>query len=217
MRVLTVAIAIASGLLILLGYFFPNFMGLGSIQPFLLNTALLMAAAAALVGVLNLVMVHADKIRRREKGSVYSAFLIAFLVVAIVAGFFPPGVAILNLGAESIIPGELLFKGIIFPVEAALMGVLTISLLYAAIRLLRRRADLTSIVFVVVAALVLLGSATLPLVMGNNIPVFSSISQGIKNVLAVGGARGILIGVALGTLTTGLRALAGADRPYGGK
>jgi len=35
-------------------------------------------------------------------------------------------------------------------------------------------------------------------------------------VFAAGGARGILLGVALGTLTTGLRILFGADRPYGG-
>jgi hypothetical protein len=30
------------------------------------------------------------------------------------------------------------------------------------------------------------------------------------------GARGILLGVALGTVATGLRILIGADRPYGG-
>ncbi|MFN8411056.1 MAG: hypothetical protein U0Z26_01575 [Anaerolineales bacterium] len=217
MRVLTIAIAIASGVLVLLGYFFPEFMGLGSIQPFLLNTALLMAAAAALVGVWNLTVVHADKIRRREKGGVYSAFLIAFLVMTIAAGLIPPGYVLLRVGAENVIPSEILFKGIIFPVEASLMGILTISLLYAAIRLLRRRTDLMSIVFIVVAVLIMLGSATLPIAFGGNIPVLSSLSQGIKNVLAVGGARGILIGVALGTLTTGLRALIGADRPYGGK
>jgi len=33
----------------------------------------------------------------------------------------------------------------------------------------------------------------------------------------LGGARGILIGVALGSLLTGLRVLFGFDRPYGGK
>jgi hypothetical protein len=32
----------------------------------------------------------------------------------------------------------------------------------------------------------------------------------------LGGARGILIGVSLGILTTGLRVLFGTDRPYGG-
>jgi len=31
-----------------------------------------------------------------------------------------------------------------------------------------------------------------------------------------GGTRGLLIGIALGTLLTGLRVLFGIDRPYGG-
>jgi hypothetical protein len=39
----------------------------------------------------------------------------------------------------------------------------------------------------------------------------------IAEVWALGGARGILIGVALGTLMTGLRVLFAIDRPYGGK
>jgi len=38
----------------------------------------------------------------------------------------------------------------------------------------------------------------------------------IAQVMAGAGARGILLGMALGTLTTGLRILFGADRPYGG-
>jgi hypothetical protein len=36
-------------------------------------------------------------------------------------------------------------------------------------------------------------------------------------VVAAAGARGILLGVALGTLTTGLRILFGTDLPYKGK
>jgi hypothetical protein len=36
------------------------------------------------------------------------------------------------------------------------------------------------------------------------------------NMFSGGGARGLLIGIALGTLLTGLRVLFGADRPYGG-
>jgi len=38
----------------------------------------------------------------------------------------------------------------------------------------------------------------------------------IAQVMAASGARGLLLGVALGTLTTGLRILFGADRPFGG-
>jgi hypothetical protein len=164
---------------------------------------MLMVAAAAIIGVLNLVFVHADKIRRREKGNLYSAILIIFLFGTFILGLILP---------PSYEPGHeimrLILNGVILPVEAALMGILTITLLYAAARLLRRRADFTTIVFLITAVLVFFGSMSLPFISG--------VSLWIREVLAVGGARGILIGVSLGTLLTGLRVLFGIDRPYGG-
>lgn len=206
MRIVTAIIAIAVGLLVLMGYFFPTQATLG-IQSLLLNWAMLMVAAAAVVGVLNLVFVHADKIRRREKGNLYSAILIAFLFGTFMLGMIlSPAHQIMRV----------LLNGVILPIEAALMAILTITLLYAAVRLLRRRTDFTSIVFLLTAALILFGSATLPSMFGANIPVISSLSTWIQQVLAVGGARGILIGVSLGTLLTGLRVLSAMDRPYGG-
>jgi hypothetical protein len=202
MRVVTVVIAITVGILVLLGYLIPQ---LEYFQTLLLGWAMIMVAAAAIVGILNLVFVHADKIRRREKGNIYSAILIIFLFGTFILGLiFPPADMVMRL----------ILNGVILPIEAALMGILTITLLYAVVRLLRRRADFTSIVFVLTAALILFGSATLPF--GENIPVISNFSTWIRQVLAVGGARGILIGVSLGTLLTGLRVLFGIDRPYGG-
>jgi hypothetical protein len=49
------------------------------------------------------------------------------------------------------------------------------------------------------------------------IPVFDQFILGITGMISSGGARGLLIGVALGTLLTGIRVLFGIDRPYGGK
>ncbi|MCC7117391.1 MAG: hypothetical protein IT310_02610 [Anaerolineales bacterium] len=204
MRILAAVIAIAAGLLVLAGYFFPEISVLVTIQTLLLNWALLMLAAATLVGALNLAAVHTNKIRRREKGNLYSAVLLVFLFGVFMLGLiFKPGHEVMRL----------LLNGLLLPVEASLMAVLAVTLLYAGVRLLRRRADFTSLIFVATAALILLGSATLPF---GNIPVVTSISLWVKQVLAVGGARGILIGVALGSLLTGLRVLFGADRPYGG-
>lgn len=204
MRVVTVVIAITVGILVLIGYLIPQ---LEEFQTLLLGWAMIMVAAAAIVGVLNLVFVHADKIRRREKGNIYSAILIIFLIGTFVLGLiFPPADLVMSL----------ILNGVILPIEAALMGILTITLLYAAVRLLRRRADFMSIVFIITAALILFGSATLPSPFSGNIPVISDLSLWIRQVLAVGGARGILIGVSLGTLLTGLRVLFGIDRPYGG-
>lgn len=202
MRIFTAVIAIAAGILVLGGYFFP---ALAGIQTLLLNWAIILAGMAALVGIFNLISVHTDKVRRREKGSTYSAILVIALVATFLFGM------ILRPDNSTM---EILMSGIIIPIEASLMGLLTISLIYAAIRLLRRRADVMSIVFLITAALLILGSATLPF---GNIPLLGTlIRPWITQVLALGGARGILIGVALGTLTTGLRVLFGADRPYGG-
>ena len=204
MRVITALIAIAAGVLVLLGYFIQAF---NPIQVLLLNWAIVIAGGAAIVGIFNLITVHTDKIRRREKGSVYSALLVASLVAAF---FF--GIA-LRPEHEWM---HIILNGIIIPVETMLMGLLTITLLYAAIRLLRRRTDAMGIAFLVTAFIVILGYATLAFGDVPLIGLFPLVSGWVTHVWALGGARGILIGVALGALTTGLRVLFGADRPYGG-
>jgi len=201
MRVFTAAIAIAAGILILGGYFFPALAGM---QMLLLNWAIILTGVAALTGIFNLISVHADKVRRGEKGSIYSALL----VISLVATFF---LGIILRPEHNAMKS--LMDGIIIPTEAALMGILTISLLYAAIRLLRRRVDVMSILFLLTAVFLLLGSVTLP---SGEIPLLGTLARWVTQVLALGGMRGILIGVALGALTTGLRVLFGADRPYGG-
>jgi hypothetical protein len=108
----------------------------------------------------------------------------------------------------------LIFKAIQLPVETSLMAMLVVTLTYASIRLLRRRNNLISVIFLVTALLILLGTAPVPFI--GDVPILSDLIRPfIAQVLAVAGARGILIGVALGSLTTGLRVLFGADRLYG--
>jgi hypothetical protein len=201
MRVFTAVIAIAAGILILSGYFFPALVGM---QTLLLNWAIILTGVAALAGIFNLISVHTDKVRRGEKGGVYSALL----VISLIATFF---LGIILRPEHSAMKS--LMNGIIIPSEAALLGILTISLIYAAIRLLRRRVDVMSVFFLLTAVFLLFGSATLPF---GEIPLFGTLARWVTQVWALGGVRGILIGVALGALTTGLRVLFGADRPYGG-
>jgi hypothetical protein len=97
-----------------------------------------------------------------------------------------------------------------------LIAVLAVTLIYASMRLLRLRGNWSSILFLVTALLILLGTGPLPFT--GQLPIISDwLRPFILNNLTSGGARGILIGAALGTLTTGLRILLGVDRPYGGK
>ncbi len=203
MRTLALFLAVLTSLIVLLGYFIP---ALAGIQSMLLNWAIILPGAAALVGVFNLILVHGNKISPREKGGIYSAILLICLLATFVFG--------LALGPDH--PAmRLLVNAIIVPVEASLMALLAVTLLYASIRLLRRRANAMSLIFIATALLMLIASATLPF--GEIGALNNFVRPWFQHVLALGGARGILLGVALGTLTTGLRVLFGVDRPYGGK
>ncbi|MCX6036598.1 MAG: hypothetical protein NTW99_01645 [Chloroflexi bacterium] len=202
------AIAIASGVLVLAGYFFAQKADgqtslLTDIRLTLLNWAIILAGFAIFIGILSLFQVHFKKIQKKQKGSVYSLLLIISLAATFLFGLVKPGQV------------EIVFTTVQLPVEASLMALLTVTLTYASIRLLRHRLNLLSVIFLVTALLILLGTAPLPFL--GNIPGLSDwVRPFIAQVMAAAGARGILLGVALGTLTTGLRILFGADRPYGG-
>lgn len=108
---------------------------------------------------------------------------------------------------------RLAMDAVIVPVEASLLAILVVTLVYASIRLLRRRTDMMSVIFLVTVVLLLL--AIMPTPFGP-IPVFDQLILAVTGAVSSGGARGLLIGIALGTILTGLRVLFGMDRPYGG-
>jgi hypothetical protein len=205
-RLVASAIAISVGLIILIGTFVPIPL-LSAVRLQLIHWGAILAGVALLVGIGNLFSVHFLKIRRREKGSVYSiVLLVAMLATLFIGVVVGPSHPWMQVAVETII----------LPVEASLMALLAVTLVYASVRLLRRRTDLMSFIFLGTAALILLSSASLPYLGG--IPILSDwIRPWLTYGPAVGGARGLLLGVALGALTTGLRALFAFDRPYGGK
>ncbi len=205
MRVLAAVTAIAFGFIVLLGYLFP--VGkLLEIRLLLAQGAIILAAVAVWVGAANLFAAHWKKIRAKGKGSVYSALLIVSLVLSAAFG--------IALGPQSSFMRSLL-DAVIIPVEATLMALLAVTLVYASIRLLRHRADLMTVIFLAVAVFALLAAAPLPII--GKLPLLGEIQFLFIQPFATGGARGLLLGVALGALTAGLRVLFGMDRPYGGK
>jgi hypothetical protein len=204
MRYAATLFAIASGIIVLLGYFYPLPLLL-QLRELLTNWAVIIAAAAVLIGIYNLVAVHSEKIQNKEKGSGNSWVLIIslFLTIAFLAyGAFS--------GSQEFAT-RLIADAFIVPVEASLMAILTVTLIYASIRLLRRRLDVMSVLFLVAAVLFLVAFMPTPLGSGN-----PALAQFV-NVFSTGGARGLLIGIALGVLLTGLRIIFGVDRPYGGQ
>lgn len=197
-------VTIAAGGIMLLTYILP----LDELQSFILNVVAVGAATALVIGLINLLNVHVNKIRSGDNpvGSLalVLAMGITFLVTLVeeFTDFYPAS-----------LPGaDWLLANIQVPVESALMGVMAISLVYAAARLVTLRPNIFSFLFVLTLLLTLITSTQIGLDAG--------VGQALRNFLvhglASGGARGILIGVALGTIATGLRVIMGADRPYDG-
>lgn len=194
-------VALAGGWLILLAYVFD----LDALRTQVLGWVVLVAAAGLLLGVLNLAAVHFGKLRSGTRNALYSFLLILSMFVTFVV--------VVALGPDHA-ASQWIFSNIQLPVEASLMAVMAVTLVFAAARLLTRRVDLFSILFVLFAVITMLGSGPL---FGFNIPLVSDVLRPwVTQVLAGAGARGILIGVSLGTVATSLRVLLAADKPYGG-
>ena len=202
MRLLTAAVAMASGLIVLLGYFYPIEM-LTQLRIMLTDWSIIIAAMAVLIGIANLVFTQMDRIRTRQKNYIYGVLLVLSLIVTFGLG--------LVLGPENQFM-RLAVDAVIVPVEASLMAILAVTLVYASIRLFRRRADVMTVIFLVVAVIFLIANMPTPI---GPVPGDWLIIQ-FAGMFSSGGARGLLIGIALGTLLTGIRVLFGIDRPYGG-
>ena len=203
------AVAIGVGIIVLAGYFIPSFI---NIRFILLRTGLVLAAVALLVGIINLITVHVKKLGADSENSGYSLILVIALLATLIIGIIDM-VQTYLVGKPNFQMTSWIFTNIQLPIETSLLAVTAVSLTYAAASILRKRMDLFSIVFFFVVLLVLLGSFSIP---PATLPFLHVIRDWILRVPALGGARGLLLGIALGSITTGIRVLMGTDRPYGG-
>jgi hypothetical protein len=203
-RMLPTAVAIAVGILILLALFTPIEL-FDQIGTRLIDTAVIIAAFALFLGVINVLRVHARKIQQGQAGRGYSLILIIAMLIVLAIG-------LLSLPGQPSGPSQpiiqWIFVNIQAPIQASLSALLVFFVITATYRLLLVR-NLESAIMLVVVILVLLGQATLGL-----LPVLPKIKDWILEVPAMAGVRGILLGVALGAVLTGVRLLLGAERPY---
>jgi hypothetical protein len=208
---LATAFAISFGLIVLIGYLVP----VGSagwildLRNWIVNLAVTLAAFAALVAILGLLGTHWRKLRARRNPDRYS-----ILVLIGFAATFLYGVYAYGAGSPADQSGfQNLVNGIQIPIETSLMAAVAIVLTLACFRLLQRRRGLLPIVFVIsVLAFLLLNSGLLA---SRDDPLLGTFLSALQ-FLPVAGGRGILLGIALGSLMAGLRILFGVERPYSG-
>jgi hypothetical protein len=191
------------GAIVLAGYF-TNSPLLASIRYPILDWTVILAGVAGLIAILNLVFgVHMKRIRDKAPRQAFSYILILSFVVVLIVG-------ILAGPTHPVVQKTV--TNIQVPVETSLMAVLAITLAYASLRFLQRQRNWMGITFFIATLFFLLINSGV-FSFSADLPVLRTIVSAAHQ-LPVAGARGILLGIALGSLATGIRILIGADRPY---
>lgn len=206
-----VLIVTFTGMFVLVGYLMPNSRW-SYYRDRLIEWAVIVAAFAFTLGMVNILHVHSARVLHRRRGWPYSMTLLVFALI----GFVPPLLGIVapdNPVRETL--DRIVFNHLISPLGASLAALVALTLTLAAFRLLRTRRGSSEIaqgwLFILTAAIVLLTST--PLIMLDS-PLLDLVQHEIVNVMGMAGMRGLLLGVALGTVITAIRILVISDRPH---
>ncbi|MCU0514646.1 MAG: hypothetical protein MUE40_19000 [Anaerolineae bacterium] len=165
-------------------------------------------ALSVVVGVLNLLVVHINRFYRGH-GSFLNRLnsLVLVLVYVLTVSIWiierwqgTPATASLS---------RLLLEDVQIAIESSLAALLFFTLVYGAYRLLQRQLSFYRVLFVAAVLVVLMGSLALP-----GLAAMAALSDWLLSVPVSAGARGILLGIALATVVTGVRVLIGQDRSY---
>ncbi len=168
---------------------------------------------AVIIGVLNWLSVHFGKLSSSPGATVYSGItLLTFAVVLVLHFLEARGILKLNVAAAAA-SGEpaitlTLVDVLQVVIESALSGLLFFFLVYAAYRMMRRRVTIWSAIFLATLVIVLIGNV---LPSGS---ILFSLREWILRVPVGAGTRGLLIGIAIGTIIVGVRVLVGQDRLF---
>lgn len=209
-RILATTVAIVVGLFILASTFVAEWPGeifglsglINQVSLLFISWVTIVAAFALFLGFANVISVHWNRIQTRKPGALYSIVLLIALAATLAVGFLS--------GGPNSDPSQFIFDFILQPLESTFFALLAIFIATAAFRAFRVR-NLETLIFVLFTVIVLLGQVPIGIYLWAELPV---IKDWILNVPALAGVRGILLGVALGTIATGLRVLVGTDRPY---
>jgi hypothetical protein len=213
MRLIPWTLSFVAGAVMIADYFVPH-RKFADVVGELQQWGLIIVAFTYVLGVTNVVQVHGRKVSRREADWPYSLVLVGSLV----------GMAALGIFGDHQSPGSpfiWLYDTVYAPLASTMFALLAFFITSAAYRAFRARSTeavlLLSAAILVMVGQVPIGSA----VWGPDsfLGGFPGIKDWIMDVPNLAGKRAILMGAALGAISTGIRVILGLERAHlgGGK
>jgi hypothetical protein len=173
----------------------------------------IIAAFAIWLGALNLMKVSGDNIYHRGKGWPYSLVIIVCFLITVVVGFFLSGYThFQDIGTRF----DWIYQNVYNPLSATMFAMLAFYVASASYRAFRAR-NREATLLLLAGFLVMLGRVPV----GDQITQFmpegyrlSNLTDWIMNVPNKAGQRAIMIGIALGTVSTSLRLILGIEKSH---
>jgi hypothetical protein len=194
------------GVLVLIHFF----IAIPGLDPFfigLVEWASIIAGFAILLGLINVARDHVQRVVQRKSGWGYSIALVLSALMVIVLGMLPGS----SGQGDPLV--QWVFRYVLEPLATTFFSLLAFFLASAFFRALRLR-NLEATLVTVAAVIVLLGQiARVPpwTFLGTDIIRFQ---QWLVQVPAMAGVRAILLGSAIGAISTAMRVILGLERPY---
>jgi hypothetical protein len=198
-REIPLILTIVFGWFMILEFFLPSPI-IRTVSGSLQEWIIVVAAASVVLGVANVGRIHIHKVTRKEKGWPFSLPLLLGIVLmggtGLVFGTAPGGFF------------DFLYMNAYFPMQGTMFALLAFFIASAAYRAFRIRS-LEAGLLAVAAVLVMIGRVPVGQAISGHLP---SISEWIMNFPNLAAKRAILIGAALGAISTGLKILIGLER-----
>ena len=191
------------GMFMIIQYFIPHY-GVNEWGGRFQRWAIIVLAFAYVLGVANVLRIHLEKVYRKEKDWVFKLVtcvsLVAMMAIGLVEG----------IGEDTLFIKRL-YNQLYVPMSATMYSTLAFFIASAAYRAFRIRTWHAALL-AVTAMLVMIGRIPIGQSIWSGFPRFSDwvMFEGPNMV----GQRAILIGAALGAISTGLKMIFGIERSY---
>lgn len=165
------------------------------------NAILTIATFAVIIGVGSLTITHGSRTMKGEKDWINSLSLLAIMWLIIIIGF--------TYGPTNDVY-QWFYNNVLLPLDATILSLIGFFVVTASYRSFVARSDEAALLLVA-AILTIIGQAPIG---GTIWPGFVTITDWLMNIPTTAGMRGFVIGVAIGTVSLGVRVLLGLERTY---
>jgi membrane-associated phospholipid phosphatase len=208
-REIPIAICFLAGISFILEYFIPHQRVLSIFETFR-QWAIIVIAFAYVLGLANIVRVNYHVIQKKGRDWPYKIILVLSLFFMITIGVV---FDILGIRSGGIAEGSIfnwVYYNAQYPLQATMFALLAFFIASAAFRAFRIRTFQASLL-AVTAILVMIGRVPVGEKLWGSFP---DLTEWIMNVPQLAGKRAIMIGAALGAISTALKVLTGLERTY---